>query len=280
VNDPYEEIYSVSHHQEYWRLIHGEWLQPHAEKDVGVEKSANGEWKARKEDSRSGYFKQLNMYISDAREVHSRIGPYSHPRTIQLFSNGKHETITEICWLAQEITKHVLEAPVEKYSRDDKPLRYLRDLTIVPDYNRFGKYGEVRWRVGDGPLGEVVKGGALLATLQKRIREEGLRLYLLRMTEAGETVPGITDHPVCHQGDGTVPLSSATAMKLGMEAWGECAHLLPVWFAADRECRPCTGQVNQEVHAAFFVDEEGNALRAVKKAVHNLCIGWLKGEFT
>ncbi len=280
VNDPYEEIYSVSYQQEYWGPIHGEWFQPYEVERGKIERSFNRNQDADKKHLQSSVLDQFEMYISNAKELHGIIGPYCHPRTIQLFSNGKHETITEICWLAQEITKHVLEAPVEKYSRDDKPLRYLRDLTIVPDYNRFGKYVEVRWRVGDGPLGDVVKGGALLATLQKRIREEDLRLYLLRMTESGEAVPGITDQPVCHQGDGTVPLSSSTAMKLGMEAWGECAHLLPVWFAADRECRPCTGQVNQEVHASFFVDENGHALRAVKKAIRNLCLGWLKGEFT
>lgn len=44
VNDPYEEIYSISHQQEYWRLIHGEWLLSHAEKDVGVEKPTNSHW--------------------------------------------------------------------------------------------------------------------------------------------------------------------------------------------------------------------------------------------
>jgi hypothetical protein len=138
------------------------------------------------------------MYISKAKEVHNLIGPYSHPRTIQLFSNGQHETIAEVCWLARDITQHVLEAQVEKYSREDKPQRYLKDLNCVADFNRFGQYGEVRWRDANGALSDVVPGNTLLIKLQKCVREQGRRLYLLRMTTAGEKVSGLTDDPIRH----------------------------------------------------------------------------------
>ena len=259
-NDPYEEIYALAHHQGYWNMIHEEWFQP----SPNDAKITDG----------------LKRHLRNAREVHNLIGPYSHPRTLQLFSNGKHQTITEVCWLSKDITRHVLEAQVERYSREDKPLRYLKDLMVVPDYNRFGRYGEVRWRDSSGKLGDVVPGNALLESLQKRIRAEGLRMYLLRMTEVGEIVPSVTDDPVCHQGDGTVPLSSATAMRLGFEGWGNCAYLVPFWSGPNDESRPCTGLANQEVHASFYVDKNGRALDAVKNAIHNLCVGWLKGEFS
>jgi len=103
--------------------------------------------------------------------------------------------ITEVCWLARDITQHVLDAQVEKYSREDEPLQYLKELNCVPDFNRFGQYGEVRWRDAEGALSDVVPGDSLLVSLQKRIREQGLRLYLLRMTAAGEEVPGLTEDP-------------------------------------------------------------------------------------
>ena len=61
---------------------------------------------------------------------------------------------------------------------------------------------------------------------------------------------------------------------------GRSTHLLPVWFGPNDECKACTGQANQEAHASFFVDRKGEALNAVKQAIHNLCLGWLKGEFT
>jgi len=125
-----------------------------------------------------------------------------------------------------------------------------------------------------------VPGNTLLIKLQKCVREQGQRLYLLRMTTAGEKVSGLTDDPIRHQGDGTVPLSSATAMDPDMDEWGGCAHLLPIWFGPSKECRLCTGQANQEAHASFFVDKKGDALKTVKRAIHNLCVGWLKGEFT
>jgi len=279
-NDPYEEIYAKSHHKDYWGLIHGEWFQPQAEDGDSIEKAFNSENREENRGSNLSIAEQLGMYISDAKEVHNLIGPYSHPRTIQLFSNGKHTTITEVCWLARDITQHVMDAQVEKYSREDKPLQYLKELNCVPDFNRFGRYGEVRWRNADGALSDVVPGNTRLINLQKRIREKGLRLYLLRMTAAGEEVPGLTDESIHHQGDGTVPLSSATGMDLDMREWGRCMHLLPFWSAPNGEGRLSTGQVNQEVHASFFVDKKADALNAVKKTIHNLCVGWLKGEFT
>jgi hypothetical protein len=69
-------------------------------------------------------------------------------------------------------------------------------------------------------------------------------------------------------------------MDPDMDEWGGCAHLLPIWFGPSKECRLCTGQANQEAHASFFVDKKGDALKTVKRAIHNLCVGWLKGEFT
>jgi hypothetical protein len=279
-NNPYEEIYAKSHHKDYWGLIHGEWFQPQAEDGESIEMAFNSENREDNGGRNLSIAEHLGMYISDAREVHNLIGPYSHPRTIQLFSNGKHTTITEVCWLARDITQHVLDAQVEKYSREDEPLRYLKELNCVPNFNRFGRYGEVRWRDANGALSDVVPGNALLINLQKRIREQGLRLYLLRMTAAGEEVPGLTDEPIHHQGDGTVPLSSATGMDLDMREWGRCMHLLPFWSAPNGESRLSTGQANQEAHASFFVDKKAEALNAVKRTIHNLCVGWLKGEFT
>jgi hypothetical protein len=276
-SDPYEEIYAKSHHKDYWGLIHGEWFQPQAEDGAAIEKAFRDE----NTDGSSSIAEQLRRFISDAKEVHSIIGPYSHPRTIQLFSNGQHETISEVCWLARDITQLVLDAEVRMLSsRERERQLYLKDLNCVPDFNRFGKYGEVRWRDSSGALSDVVPGNALLYDLKKRIREQDQRLYLLRMTSHGEKVSGLTDDHLRHQGDGTVPLSSATGMDPDMDEWGKCAHLLPIWFGPNNECRLCTGQANQEAHASFFVDKKGNALKAVKKAIHNLCVGWLKGEFT
>jgi hypothetical protein len=116
-----------------------------------------------------------------------------------------------VCWLARDITQLVLDAEVGMLSsRENNKVWRLKDLNCVPDFNRFGKYGEVRWRDASGALSDVVPGNALILNLQKRIREQGQRLYLLRMTSHGEKIPGLTDDPIRHQGDGTVPLSSAT----------------------------------------------------------------------
>jgi hypothetical protein len=57
----------------------------------------------------------------------------------------------------------------------------------APDHYRFEKYGEASWRDSSGKLGDVVPGDALLVSMQKRIRAEGLRIYpALNHEEQGE----------------------------------------------------------------------------------------------
>jgi hypothetical protein len=39
---------------------------------------------------------------------------------------------------------------------------------------------------------------------------------------------------------------------------------------------PATGFVNQVEHTEFF---DAGAIEATKRIIHNLCLGWLKGDF-
>ncbi len=129
----------------------------------------------------------------------------------------------------------------------------------------------------DGSLGEIVSLDARLADIRQRITAEGLRLYQLRISEAGEDVVDRPGGSSTHLGDGTVPLGSATGMRPDLSGWGPNVHLLPYWEGPDGERREATGRVNQKEHSAFYDD---NAVKAVKRIVHNLCLGWLKGDFT
>jgi hypothetical protein len=128
----------------------------------------------------------------------------------------------------------------------------------------------------EGILGERVPPNARLSELQREIREKGLRLYMVRLSQAGERGPGMAAESVCHLGDGTVPQGSATAMESDLSGWEGCVHLLPTWTAPDRDLRTATGLVNQAEHSEFF---DARAIEATKRIIHNLCLGWLKGDF-
>jgi hypothetical protein len=286
--DPYEEIYLRSHHREYWGLIHGEWFQPVPESPDVIERSITMDSvNEAKEINLESISSNLNILLRDAREFHNTIGLYAHPRTVQLFSSGGRATITEICWRAKDITQAVMNAiPVQQKSYTHlahyasqtslHPRSFLGEIEEAKPQG-FGKYSEVRWRHANGKLGEIVPPETRLEDLREPLTTGGMRLFHVWMTASGETLPGISDNAMCHLGDGTVPVSSATAMNPDLDAWTPCTQVLPTWQTPSGELKYVTGLANQASHDQFYNDEA--AIRAVKQSVFNLCLGWLKGDF-
>ena len=285
--DPYQDIYLKSAHQDFWGMIHGEWFQPKAEGPTVIERSLKDDISG---GDRTAIEKSiawnLRKHLFKAKEFHEIIGSYCHPRTVQLFSSGGNQTISEVCWLATDITTFILETvPVQRfanthlaYNTSRASVQNATFLGELKDADRqgFGKYREFRWRKQDGALGEIVPLDARLADIRRRITAEGLRLYQLRISEAGEDVVDRPGGSSIHLGDGTVPLGSAIGMRPDLSGWGSNVHLLPYWKGPDGERREATGRANQKQHSAFYDD---NAVKAVKRVIHNLCLGWLKGEF-
>jgi len=286
--DPYKEIYLTSHHREFWGLIHGEWFQPGREGPELVSKhlqdSDGDNGLADKAGSVTG---QMKKYLLQAKDLHESIGQYSHPRTIQLFSSGGNATMSEVCWQARDITQAVLNAlPRQRHSGTHlshyasrsslHPGSLLGEIEEAKPLG-FGKYSEIRWRHPNGQLGKIVPPETRMADLLEPLTTGGMRLYQLWMTASTETVPGMTDNPVCHLGDGTVPVSSATAMDPDLSEWTGCIGQLPTWQSPTGEVRYATGLANDASHDQFYNDEK--AISAVKQTIFNLCLGWLKGDF-
>jgi hypothetical protein len=274
--DPYEEIYLKSSHRDFWGMIHGEWFQPNPENQSVVDRALSMANQTSDTQEFSGITDRLARYLEKARDFHDTIGDYAHPRTIQLFSSGRHKTLSEVCWQTREITKDVLAAPTDYHPSTPRPLTLLRDIPDLFPSNRYGSYVEVRRAGPDGNFGEAVPPNERLSQVQREIREKGLRLFRVWISQAGERGPGMAAESICHLGDGTVPQSSATAMDSDLSGWEGCVHLLPMWKGPDGEFRAATGLVNQAEHAEFF---DARAIETVKRIIHNLCLGWLKGDF-
>jgi hypothetical protein len=272
--DPYEEIYLKSSHRDYWGMIHGDWFQPEPVNGDILDKVSTGE--GEKANTIPANFILFKKHLLWARDFHETVAGYTHPRTIQLFSSDRHKTISEVCWTAREITKEVLAAPTEQHPSTPKPLTLLSDIEGLIRPSDYGGFYEVRKASPEGILGERVPPNARLSEVQREIREKGLRLFRVRLSKAGERGPGMAAESVCHLGDGTVPQGSATAMDLDLSGWEGCVHLLPTWTAPDRDLRTATGLVNQAEHSEFF---DARAIEATKRIIHNLCLGWLKGDF-
>jgi hypothetical protein len=149
----------------------------------------------------------------------------------------------------------------------------LRHLSEIPKLSQ-GEYTEVRWRNPDGTPGDVVPWDTPFAELDRGIRE-GRSLWLLRMTPFGRKGPGMAAKDVGNQGDGTVPLSSATGAQPDCNAWRSTIHTLPFWDTADRHLT-ATGCATTSEHSKFF---DKMAIQATINTIHNLCLGWLKEEF-
>jgi len=287
--DPYEEIYLRSHHREYWGLIHGEWFQPvpESQQDV-VNKLHEPDSDTELPDKDLSVTGEMKKYLSKARDFHATIAHYSHPRTVQLFSSGGHTTITEICWRARDITPAVSAAIPEQRHYNTHLSHYASQTSLHPRFflgeiedakpQGYGEYSEIRWRHPNGELGEIVPPETRLEDLREPLTTGGMRLFQVWMTASGETVPGVTDDARCHLGDGTVPVSSATAMEPDLAAWTPCIHFQPTWQTPSGEQKDATGLANQMSHDKFYADK--SAIDAAKQVIHNLCVGWLKGDFS
>jgi hypothetical protein len=260
--DPYKEIYLKNSHHDFWGMIHGEWFQPDPVNGDILDKVSTGVGeKANKLPAKFILFKK---YLHQARDFHERIGEYCHPRTIQYFSRGK-TTCTEVSWQVEDVSQAVIEGCDRATLKE-----------VVKSHGG-GEYTEVRWRDRDGTLGDVVPWNALPLKLRLEIEKNGKRLVQLRITQFGERGMGMANEKVCHLGDGTVPLSSSTALSIGFEGWGNCLPHLPYTYIKERaEGMLCTGPPTEAGHVEFF---DNSAIRATQNAIHNLCLGWLRGEF-
>jgi hypothetical protein len=262
--DPYEEIYLKSSHHDFWGMIHGEWFQPKPMDRSVIDRALSKSNQASDDSATAEAADHLVRHLEKARDFHEMIGEYSHPRTIQYFSRGK-TTCTEVSWQVEDVSQAVIEGCDRATLKE-----------VVKSHGG-GEYSEVRWRDQDGNLGEVVSWNALPLKLQLEIEKNGKRLVQLRITQFGERGLGMAKEKVCHLGDGTVPLSSSTALSIGFEGWGNCLPHLPYTYIKERaEGMLCTGTPTEAGHAEFF---DNSAIRATQNAIHNLCLGWLRGEF-
>jgi hypothetical protein len=273
--DPYEEIYLKSSHRDFWGMIHGDWFQPWSE-DAGIlDRVLYGTAPMLPEDRRS-LTSKLKKYLHNAREFHGRIGQYSHPRTVQYFSSGGYDTCTEICWLARSVTETVNIRP-DPSRGDRKPvggyscLRHIENIRA----QSHGDYSEVRWRDATGRLDDRVPWSTPFAELDQGIRE-GKSLWPLKLQDIGKEGPGMAHESLCHLGDGTVPLSSATGLNPDCNTWGGATHVLPFWEGPTGDIHTATGSPNEKKHSSFY---DRSAIRATINAIHNLCLGWLREEF-
>ncbi len=207
------------------------------------------------------------------RDFHAQIGEYSHPRTLQFFSSGRHDTCSEVSWLARDVTLTVERRPDDMRGDRDFRDRYYALKHIPGIVKRSeGNYTEVRWVEADGTPGPAVSWDTPFAELDRGIRE-GRRLFLLRVSKFGDTGPGMAD--TCNLGDGTVPLSSAIGLDPDCNTWGDATHTFPGWEDAHR-ARFATGCPTTAVHAKFF---DKDAIQATINTIHNLCLAWLREEY-
>jgi len=272
--DPYEEIYMKCSHRDFWGMIHGDWFQPEPLDSNALnhvfytdEETTN---EKKQEITRVRIF-QKALYRT--RDFHTTIGDYSHPRTMQFFSSGGHDTSSEVSWQARDVTLIVKRRPDDM--RGDRDLRdsyyALRHIPGILERSR-GEYSEVRWVEEDGTPGEAVSWDMPFAELDRGIKG-GRRLFQLRISAFGDRGPGMARD--CNLGDGTVPLSSATGLDPDCNTWGDATHHLPLWEKTDRYLT-ATGCATESEHSNFF---DRRAIQATINTIHNLCLGWLKEEY-
>jgi hypothetical protein len=270
--DPYKEIYAKSSHRDFWGMIHGEWFQPEALEEQAFDSVFYDEETEADPES----IKRARIFLNRLEMVqnfHATIGDYSHPRTLQLFSSGRHDTCSEVSWLARDVTLTVERRPDDMRGDRDFRDRYyaLKHIPGIVKRNE-GNYTEVRWVEADGTPGPAVSWNTPFAELDRGIRE-GRRLFLLRVSKFGDTEPGMAD--TCNLGDGTVPLSSAIGLDPDCNTWGDATHTFPGWEDAHR-ARFATGCPTTAVHAKFF---DKDTIQATINTIHNLCLGWLREEY-
>jgi len=272
--DPYEEIYMKCGHRDFWGMIHGDWFQPDPLDRATMDRVFYGE----KTDADPTLMSLATIFsnrLAMARDFHDEIGEYCHPRTMQLFSSGTNDTCTEIGWQARDVTLNIRQRPDPMRGDRDRSHEYfaLKHLTEIPKLSQ-GEYSEVRWRNADGTPGEVVPWDTPFAELDRGIGE-GRSLWLLRLTPFGKKGPGMAAKDIGNQGDGTVPLSSATGARPDCNAWAKATHAIPFWYGAD-QALTATGCATTSEHSKFY---DRQAIQATINTIHNLCLGWLKEEF-
>ena len=270
--DPYKEIYAKSSHRDFWGMIHGEWFQPEALEEQAFDSVFYDEETEADPES----IKRARIFLNRLEMVqnfHATIGDYSHPRTLQFFSSGRHDTCSEVSWLARDVTLTVERRPDDMRGDRDFRDRYYALKHIPGIVKRSeGNYTEVRWVEADGTPGPAVSWDTPFAELDRGIRE-GRRLFLLRVSKFGDTGPAMAD--TCNLGDGTVPLSSAIGLDPDCNTWGDATYTFPGWEDAHL-ARFATGCPTTAVHAKFF---DKDAIQATINTIHNLCLAWLREEY-
>lgn len=276
--DPYTEIYLKSHHRDYWGMIHGEWFQTAPEDGATIDRAlSRDEAQKDEEPGPLSTAKIIRRNLDYARDFHTQIGHFCHPRTMQLFSSGEQTTCTEVSWHARDVTELVKRRPDPTYERVNKFQYFaLKHIEGIENWSK-GNYSEVRWGNEDGTLGDVVPGDTRFEVLDRGIAMDK-RLFQIWMTRFGNSGPGMASKDLCHLGDGTVPLSSATGLTPSIDQWGNCVHMLPTWNSPNgAESKMTTGQSNTQEHSKFF---DSKAIEATLNTIHNLCLAWLKDELT
>ena len=221
------------------------------------------------------------ILIKEAEEFHKQDISIEkmHPRTLQIFSVGKPTSCT-IHWKAVDLTDKILATPFTpapaspNMAHSDENVR-----KIFPDpIDKGNDYFELRWIEKDGRVGESIMSsriGNLFCgeDIKKRIKSSGRRVALFTLT--GKTQGESSGH-WRKDGDGTVPLASVIALPTSGDGWGPLQQYLPTYHGY-KQNRDAARHVNNVEHSAFF---EAKAIEATQKAIHNLCLAWLKGEIT
>lgn len=201
-----------------------------------------------------------------------------HPRTLQIFSVGKPTSCT-IHWKATDMTDTILNASFAPRSgRNDICHADKNIKRVIPTIDKGNDYFELRWiekgdRVGDCIVNSRREDFVSGDTIKEQIKYSGRRVALFTLT--GKTQNGSTGH-WRNDGDGTVPLASVIALPTSGEGWGPLQQYMPTYYGYGQN-RAAAAQVNNVEHSAFF---DAAAIEATQKAIHNLCLAWLKGEIT
>lgn len=246
--------------------------------------------------------------ILDAQTFHATLKASTlHPNTIQLFGSGS-PTCCAVHWHGTEYTDIILKHDFDSTGRPLDELWGESIRSILPrPVDGKNDYFELRWLDQSGKVGDRIitscRAGKFVwgKNVQNRIKEENLRVALYRLTKpsegnedkekdkdkekdltlqrsyTGETSPPATTHwdP---EGDGTVPDASVLGLPVTKDSWPEALRdLLPTHTTKEGKTFTATEQSNSAEHTKFF---EEKAIRSTQKAIHNLCVAWLKGDIT
>lgn len=251
--DPFEEIYAKTGDDEFWGMIHPEWI------------------------FENGLLK-MEENLNNAKNMHDEIDTLCHPRTLQLFSRQNTPTVCEVFWRHDDVTKSFLDARVNyiamAHGGDYWNFASCNAVIRKKGQGEYNRLFEVYVKDTEIKLGREIDFIEGLETIRKMLeKNSSLRIYHFYMTEYDEAIqPLYRSH-----GDGTVPVSSAVHLQPDLGGWEGAAGALPSYPPPEGEARNATGWSNTAEHSTFF---SGAAIQATLSGIHNLALLYLQKKGT